>query len=160
MRDDLLDRLAASQRKLRQIRGFALQFGLPHPQAMAFTLKIDAQLAKTVRTWIPYPLCQVDDALVYVAYYKDGDPPIYGSGNKFHQHDGDQLFVVLTGSVVFHDRAGGRVEAVKGDAVIVSRGEFHRASSKAGAHVLHVQSKSAAALFKEEFDRGPEVVAG
>jgi mannose-6-phosphate isomerase-like protein (cupin superfamily) len=123
-------------------------------------IPLDAQLAKTARAWIPYPVCQVDDTLVYVAYYKDGDPPLYGSGNKFHQHDGDQLFLVLTGSVVFHDRAGGRVEAVKGDAVIVARGEFHRASSQGGAHVLHVQSKSAADLFMEEFDRGPEVVAG
>lgn len=123
-------------------------------------IPLDEQLAKTARAWIPYPVGTVDGHLVYVAYYKDGDPPLYTSGNKFHRHEGDQMFLVLTGKVTFHDRVGGALEAVKGDVVFVARGEFHRASSKEGAHVLHVQSKDAAALFQEEFDRGPEVVAG
>jgi mannose-6-phosphate isomerase-like protein (cupin superfamily) len=123
-------------------------------------VSLDEQVAKTARAWIPYPIGQVDDQLVYVAFYKDGEPQLYGSGNKFHLHDGDQLFLVLTGKVVFHDRAGGQVPAQKGDAVFVARGEFHRASSAEGAHVLHVQSKAVASLFQEEFDRGPEVVAG
>ena len=123
-------------------------------------ISLDEQIAQTARTWIPYPIAQVDDQVVYVAYYKDGNPQLYGAGNKFHQHDGDQLFVVLTGKVAFHDRVGGQIDAHKGDAVFVGRGEFHRASSKEGAHVLHVQSKAVASLFQEEFDRGPEVVAG
>jgi mannose-6-phosphate isomerase-like protein (cupin superfamily) len=123
-------------------------------------ISLEEQIAKTARTWIPYPIGQVDDQIVYVAFYKDGDPQLYDSGNKFHQHDGDQLFIVLSGKVVFHDRAGGQMEARKGDAVFVGRGEFHRASSKEGAHVLHVQAKAVASLFQEEFDRGPEVVAG
>lgn len=123
-------------------------------------IALDEQLAKTPRAWIPYPVGQVDDQVVYLAYYKDGDPPLYASGNKFHHHDGDQLFVVLSGKVVFHDRSGGQLAAQRGDAVFVARGEAHRASSKEGAHVLHVQSKTVAALFQEEFDRGPEVVAG
>lgn len=123
-------------------------------------ISLDEQIAKTTRTWIPYPVAQVDDHSVYVAFYKDGEPAIYGSGNKFHHHDGDQLFIILSGKVTFHDRTGGMIEASKGDVVFVGRGEFHRASSGAGAHVLHVQNKAVAGLFKEEFDRGPETVAG
>jgi quercetin dioxygenase-like cupin family protein len=66
----------------------------------------------------------------------------------------------LTGTVTLEDRAGARTVAHRGDAVFVPRGEFHRASSAQGAHVLHIQSRHVALLFKEEFDRGPEVVAG
>ncbi|MFN0207645.1 MAG: cupin domain-containing protein [Planctomycetota bacterium] len=123
-------------------------------------ISLDEQMAQTTRAWIPSLVAQIDDQIVYIALYKDGDPPLYGSGNKFHQHEGDQLLVVIDGSVVFHDRVGGQIVANKGDAVFVARGEFHRASSSKGAHVLHIQSKRAALLFKEEFDRGPEVVAG
>lgn len=123
-------------------------------------ISLDDQIAKTTRAWIPFPVAQVDDQLVYVALYKDGDPPIYNSGNKFHQHEGDQLLIILDGTVTFFDRSGGQVAAHKGDAILIKRGEYHRASSAGGAHVLHIQSHRIAAMFKEEFDRGPEVVAG
>jgi mannose-6-phosphate isomerase-like protein (cupin superfamily) len=123
-------------------------------------VSLDEQVAKTARAWIPYPIAQIDDHVAYLAYYKDGDPQLYASGNKFHQHDGDQLFIVLSGKVMFEDKAGTQIVAHKGDAVLSPRGEYHRASSKEGAHVLHIQSNNVARLFQEEFDRGPEPVAG
>ncbi|MBI3820679.1 MAG: cupin domain-containing protein [Planctomycetes bacterium] len=123
-------------------------------------ISLDEQIVKTTRAWIPNPIAHVDDHIVYIAYYKDGDPPIYGSGNKFHRHDGDQLLIVLSGKVTIFDRVGGQIAAHKGDAVHIASGDHHRASSPEGAHVLHIQSNRAAAMFKEEFDRGPEVVAG
>ncbi|MBL8693465.1 MAG: cupin domain-containing protein [Planctomycetes bacterium] len=123
-------------------------------------ISLDEQIAKTPRSWIPYPIGQVDDHLVYIALYKDGDQPIYTSGNKFHSHEGDQLLIVLSGHVAFESRTGERIDASKGDAIFVGRGETHRASSKQGAHVLHVQLKTVAEAMKEEFDRGPERVAG
>lgn len=123
-------------------------------------ISLDDQLAKITRTWIPFPVAQVDDHIVYIASYKDGEPPIYGAGNKFHQHDGDQLLIVLGGNVTFIDRTGAEIKAVKGDAIFFQAGETHRASSKSGAQVLHIQSRRSMELFKEEFDRGPEVVAG
>ena len=98
-------------------------------------ISIDEQIAQTARTWIPYPIAQVDDQVVYVAYYKDGNPQLYGAGNKFHQHDGDQLFVVLTGKVAFHDRVGGQIDAHKGDAVFVGRGSSTARRRRRGACV-------------------------
>ncbi|HKE02052.1 MAG TPA: cupin domain-containing protein [Planctomycetota bacterium] len=123
-------------------------------------ISLAERTATTSRAWIPYPVAEIDDHVAYVALYKDGAQALYASGNKFHAHEGDQLLVVLDGTVTFEDRAGVRITASKGDAVLVPRGEFHRASSPGGAHVLHVQSKAVTTAFKEEFDRGPEIVAG
>ncbi len=134
--------------------------GRGHERHSVKRISLDEQIARSVRPWIPTALGEVDDHLVYVAHYRDGSPTIYASGNKFHSHDGGQLLIVLSGKVVFEERNGKRHECVRGDALFVERGESHRASAPEGAHVLHVQSKAVARAFKEEFDRGPEVVAG
>lgn len=118
------------------------------------------QIAKTPRAWIPYPVAEVDDQIVYLALYKDGSHPLYDSGNKFHRHEGDQLLLVLRGTVVLEEPEGAQTVLREGDSILVPRGRQHRASSKEGAHVLHVQSKAVYRSMKEEFDRGPEIVAG
>jgi mannose-6-phosphate isomerase-like protein (cupin superfamily) len=77
------------------------------------------------------PLGKVDDASVYVSRFE--------GAYIFHQHDRDEMYIVLEGEVVIEYADGSSATLKPNDALVVQAGVEHRSRSEESSLVLMVK---------------------
>ena len=76
---------------------------------------------------------EVDDYCVFLVHI--------GGAYLFHEHIGDEMYLVLEGEVIVDYADGASVTLTKGDAMVAKAGQKHRSRSEEGAKALIFKHK-------------------
>jgi mannose-6-phosphate isomerase-like protein (cupin superfamily) len=101
-------------------------------------VSIDQARAKLTRPWLHTVLGQVDDYCAYLARFQ--------GTYRFHQHDRDEMYLVLEGEPFIEYEDGERFNLGPGDTMVVKAGNVHRSGAADEALVLMFKARD---LFAE-----------
>jgi mannose-6-phosphate isomerase-like protein (cupin superfamily) len=101
-------------------------------------ISIDQARAMLPRPWMHTVVGQVDDYCAYLCRFEG----VY----RFHQHDRDEMYLVLEGEAYIEYGDGMRHDLKEGDTLVVKAGNVHRSGADEEALVLMFKARD---LFSE-----------
>jgi mannose-6-phosphate isomerase-like protein (cupin superfamily) len=101
-------------------------------------VSIEQARAKLTRPWLHTVLGQVDDYCAYLSRFQ--------GTYRFHQHDRDEMYLVLEGEPFIEYEDGSRFNLRPGDTMVVKAGNVHRSGADDEALVLMFKARD---LFAE-----------
>jgi mannose-6-phosphate isomerase-like protein (cupin superfamily) len=101
-------------------------------------VSIEQARAKLSRPWLHTVLGQVDDYCAYLCRFQ--------GTYQFHQHDRDEMYLVLEGEPFIEYDDGARFGLRPGDTMVVKAGNVHRSGADDEALVLMFKARD---LFAE-----------
>jgi mannose-6-phosphate isomerase-like protein (cupin superfamily) len=101
-------------------------------------VSVEQARAKLSRPWLHTVLGQVDDYCAYLCRFQ--------GTYRFHQHDRDEMYLVLEGEPFVEYEDGSRFNLRPGDTMVVKAGNVHRSGADDEALVLMFKARD---LFAE-----------
>ena len=101
-------------------------------------LSVEEAKAKISQPWIHTVVGQVDEYCAYLCRFE--------GTYKFHQHNKDEMYLVLEGEAFVEYQNGPTLVLKTGDTLVVEAGEMHRSGAAEGALVLMFKARD---LFAE-----------